>query len=235
MREAKQTTLREDVVSAIRTKIIKKELIPGMRIVEQNLAEELGTSRGPIREALRQLEEEGMVEYIRNAGCTVKLITPEDIYEIYLMRASYEIMAVMLCEEPFSDSEIAEMEQVLDNLKNLQDGDLNGIIACDDALHGMIVRKPGVKRLERAWENLNYGNFIASANSSSLKAGLVLRQYGIHRELVNLCRSGDKTRLREALYRHYMRPVKRLMEESELSPKQVHFSRQMLEDPAITY
>lgn len=49
-------TLRENVVDAIRTKILNRELVPGMRIIEQDIATEFGISRGPVREALRQLE-----------------------------------------------------------------------------------------------------------------------------------------------------------------------------------
>ena len=65
-------TLRENVAAAIRMKILNQELAPGTRIVEQSLSKEFGISRGPIREALRQLEYEGVVEYTRNAGCSVR-------------------------------------------------------------------------------------------------------------------------------------------------------------------
>ena len=69
---------------------------PGDKIIEQELASEFGISRGPVREALRQLEQEGMVEYSRNVGCSVKHIGMDDVYEIYYMRANYEMMAVRL-------------------------------------------------------------------------------------------------------------------------------------------
>ena len=95
-------TLRENVAAAIRMKILNQELAPGTRIVEQNLSKEFGISRGPIREALRQLEYEGLVEYTRNAGCSVKEITAADVFELYLLRSSYEILAVRLCDGQFT-------------------------------------------------------------------------------------------------------------------------------------
>lgn len=68
MSKLRYQTLRENVTKVIREKILNRELQPGMRIIEQNLSEELEVSRGPIREALRQLEQEGVVEYTRNVG-----------------------------------------------------------------------------------------------------------------------------------------------------------------------
>ena len=65
MSELLYQTLRESVVNAIRTKIMNHQIRPGERIVEMELAHEFQTSRGPIREALRQLENEGIVEYPR--------------------------------------------------------------------------------------------------------------------------------------------------------------------------
>ena len=72
-------TLRESITSAIRSKILTGELQPGVKLAEQKLAEQklaeqFGTSRAPIREALRQLEQEGMVEYSRNVGCSVRRV-----------------------------------------------------------------------------------------------------------------------------------------------------------------
>ena len=85
-------TLRERVSEAIRTKIRKNEYQPGDRIVEQELAAEFGVSRGPIREALRELENEGIVRYSRNVGCSVRKVTVKGLYELYLMRTSYEVL-----------------------------------------------------------------------------------------------------------------------------------------------
>lgn len=94
MTELGYKTLRESIVDIIRKRIINRELQPGQKIVEQELAKEFQTSRAPIREALRELENEGLVEYVRNAGCSVKEITFEESFEIYL---SVRIMRLWQC------------------------------------------------------------------------------------------------------------------------------------------
>ena len=62
--------------------------------MEMELAHEFQTSRGPIREALRQLENEGIVEYTRNVGCSVRTFSFWDSYEVYLLRTNYEAVSV---------------------------------------------------------------------------------------------------------------------------------------------
>ena len=118
MSKLRYQTLRENVAKVIREKILNKELKPGMRIIEQNLSDELEVSRGPIREALRQLEQEGVVEYTRNVGCSVKEITIKDLYEIYLLRSTYEILAVKLCGGQFEQEDIERMEEVLEHMRS---------------------------------------------------------------------------------------------------------------------
>ncbi len=143
-------TLRENVTSAIRIKILRRELAPGARIVEKNLSEELHVSRGPIREALRQLEQEGLVEYIRNAGCTVKKITIADVYEIYLLRCTYEMLAVRLYDGKFTDEELAKMEHIVNGMQALHKNDMETLISCDHEMHRIIIKKSGLPRLIQA-------------------------------------------------------------------------------------
>lgn len=78
MTELGYKTLRESIVDIIRKRSLTGNCSRGRKIVEQELAKEFKTSRAPIREALRELENEGLVEYVRNAGCSVKEITFEE-------------------------------------------------------------------------------------------------------------------------------------------------------------
>ena len=96
MAKIMRQTLREQVTQAIRMKLLTGELKSGTKIVEQEMAEELGVSRGPVREALRQIEQEGLVEYTSHVGCSVKDFTAQDVYEVYLLRANLETLFVTI-------------------------------------------------------------------------------------------------------------------------------------------
>ena len=113
MAKIMRQTLREQVTQAIRLKLLTGQLRPGERIVEQEMAEDLGVSRGPVREALRQIEQEGLVEYTSHVGCFVKEFNARDVYEVYLLRANLEILSVKMCDGKFSEQTIAKMEQIV--------------------------------------------------------------------------------------------------------------------------
>jgi Transcriptional regulators len=208
-------TLRENVSEEIRLKILNQELTPGMRIIEQDLSDELGVSRGPIREALRQLEQEGMVEYTRNVGCSVREITIQDVYETYLLRSNYEMIAVRLYEAQFTDEEIARMEEALELMKNLTIENYSKIVSYGCMLHEVIIEKAGLARLKKAWQDQEYGE-ILSCNAGFVDKQTVLeRQYPIHRELVDICKTRDVEAICNAISDHYMLTIKRLKSEEQ--------------------
>lgn len=208
-------TLRENVSEEIRLKILNQELTPGMRIIEQDLSDELGVSRGPIREALRQLEQEGMVEYTRNVGCSVREITIQDVYETYLLRSNYEMIAVRLYEAQFTDEEIARMEEALELMKNLTIENYSKIVSYGCMLHEVIIEKAGLARLKKAWQDQEYGEII-SCNAGFVDKQTVLeRQYPIHRELVDICKTRDVEAICNAISDHYMLTIKRLKNEEQ--------------------
>lgn len=207
-------TLRETVACEIRTKILNQELLPGMRIVEQSLAEEFNVSRAPIREALRQLEQEGLVEYTRNAGCSVRRITLKDLYEVYLLRCQFEMMAVRLSKSPFTPEELSGMEDVLSDMQALDGSSLSSMMHLDQQFHEIIIRKAGLPQLYKNWSELNYGNVVASMHDTGDRSARAARQYGTHRTLADTCANGDAEAICDALNRHYMDPICKLMEEN---------------------
>ena len=192
-------TLRENVADEIRMKILNGDMKPGDKIIEQELASEFGISRGPVREALRQLEQEGMVEYSRNVGCSVKHIGMDDVYEIYYMRANYEMMAVRLYNAPFPQETIEKMEQVLEQMKQLHKEEYRKVFELDNEFHEAILDLVSFKRLKKAWEDLNYGNIVTGYNMEIDSEQVIKRQYLIHEKLLNACKTGTPAQVEQVL------------------------------------
>src|SRR5258708_3940652 len=90
----RRTTLSEAAHQAIRRKIITGVLAPGSKLAVANLADSLNLSATPINEALAAMEREGLVTYAPHRGYFVRTVTPEDIQEIYLVRETFELLAV---------------------------------------------------------------------------------------------------------------------------------------------
>lgn len=210
MSKLRYQTLRENVAKVIREKILNKELKPGMRIIEQNLSDELEVSRGPIREALRQLEQEGVVEYTRNVGCSVKEITIKDLYEIYLLRSTYEILAVKLCGGQFVQEDIERMEEVLEHMKELKN--YEEVVMCDNVLHSIFVEKGDFQRIKKVWSDLDYGSIVSCYITGFDEQKTVERQYEFHKKLVEACKTRDVEIICEELRNHYMNSVRYFME-----------------------
>lgn len=215
-------TLRERIVEEIRLRIVNQELPPGMKIVEMELAKEFETSRAPIREALRQLENEGLVEYTRNAGCSVKDITVRDAYEIYLMRSNYEMLAVKIMDGKIPADTIHNMEMILEKMKNIDEEHYLDVFKLDNELHGELVKMVNLPRLYKAWEVLNYGNVITSRTKNLNKGKIVKRQFTRHKEMVDACIEGNCEKICDMISAHYWRTIERLLEEEGISEQSIH-------------
>src|SRR5574344_2068817 len=105
--------LREVVCETLREAIISGVLRPGERLMEIQLAEELGVSRTPVREAIRKLELEGFVIMIPRRGTYVANLSIKDINDVYEIRISLDVLAAGLAAERIEPEEIAELNRLL--------------------------------------------------------------------------------------------------------------------------
>ena len=155
-------TLREQVVEILRHKILSGEIKPGERIIEAKVAEELKVSRGPLREALRQIEEEGLVVYEAQKGCVVKTMTYEEMQETYLIQSTLEKLAVQMCGGEISKEQDEEMQKlVLSMEKAANQKNLYEVIEFDEQFHECIVKTAHSEKLHRIWKILEGGNTAA--------------------------------------------------------------------------
>lgn len=112
-------SIREVVLQELRTAIFTGDIKPGDRLVENNIATAMGVSRTPVREALRQLESEGLAINIPRKGTVVKGICIEDAIEIYDIREVLEGLVVRGACLHISRIEIRELKEIIEDMKNL--------------------------------------------------------------------------------------------------------------------
>lgn len=140
--------LRRDVVDALRTAIIEGKLAPGVRLTERELIEMTGVSRTVIREALRQLESEGVIETIPNKGPIVRKLTLSEAKDLYLIRSVLEGLAARLFVTNAGRDDIAKLKRSLDEtLAAYRGGNPEEILAAKNRFYDTLFQGAGSETL----------------------------------------------------------------------------------------
>lgn len=140
--------LREVVSEALREAIVAGILQPGERLMEIQLAEELGVSRTPVREAIRKLELEGFVVMVPRRGTYVADLSIKDINEVYEIRTSLDVLAAGLAAERITEEELEQMERLLVEIGEYMDKeDIDRIVEVDTKFHDILYRASRNDRL----------------------------------------------------------------------------------------
>lgn len=148
--------LRDVVFKTLRQAILIGELRPGERLMEIHLAEKLGVSRTPIREAIRQLELEGLVTMAPRRGAQVAHMTKKGMSEVLEVRVALEELAVSLACERITDEEIEALKEACAAFeKAIESSDTRQITAADVAFHDIILSAGKNIRLSQLVNNLS--------------------------------------------------------------------------------
>lgn len=147
--------LRDVVFNTLRQAILRGELKPGERLLEIHLANKLGVSRTPIREAIRKLELEGLVLMIPRKGAVVAEITEKSLRDVLEVRRALEELAMKLACEKILDEEIEELKVASKEFENaLKTGDVTVYAEADVKFHDIIYRTTDNQRLIQLLYNL---------------------------------------------------------------------------------
>lgn len=149
--QIKNQSIREQSLDTLRHAILSGELKPGTALTETDLARQLGVSRAPIREALRILNSEGLVESIPYHGTTVRRLTKTDIEEIYGMRSLLETYALE-CVIKNPEADLQRLRDIVERMISAGDaGDIIAVNALDRDFHDTLIEMSGHRVLRSMW------------------------------------------------------------------------------------
>ncbi|MER7563688.1 GntR family transcriptional regulator [Streptomyces sp. NPDC048523] len=149
---ARRRGLADEVADRIREAIFNGAYAPGEQLREVELSGELGVSRGPVREALRLLEREGLVHCAWHRGTTVTTLSAEDVAELDSLRGALEDLAVRQVIAHASDEDLASIAKTADMMERA--GDAHEMVRLDIAFHDAVFAAAGHRRLADAWDGI---------------------------------------------------------------------------------
>lgn len=145
--------LRELVFDSLRKAIIHGKLRPGERLMEIQLAEEMGVSRTPVREAIRKLELDGFVVMVSRRGAYVAGVSVKDIADVFEVRSALEGLAAGLAAERITEEEMEELEKVIYQISGEED--VLAVVKKDNEFHELIYKASRNRRLTQIIKNLS--------------------------------------------------------------------------------
>jgi DNA-binding GntR family transcriptional regulator len=198
-------TLSDTVAEQLRQAILGGQLKPGQRLVEHEIASAMQLSRGPVRDALKLLENQNLVVRQPHRGTFVAGLTARDAEEIYSFREALEMLAMDHALKRVTDSQLAELDRLVDEMANCARLGCSQAEATDLDLgfHHYLMNISGHSRILAAWEALQpQVRLLILAHRFLQPSDFVEKGIDWHRELISTMRTRDLARARETLSRH---------------------------------
>lgn len=196
--------LRDVVFNTLRQAIITGEFAPGERLMEISLANRLGVSRTPVREAIRKLELEGLVIMIPRKGAQVARITEKNLCDVLEVRTVLEEFATVLACERIDEAGIRDLRQALDEFVTaVESGDILAIANKDEHFHDIIFHATNNDRLIYIINNLReqFYRYRMEYVKDIRQRSLLVEE---HRELLNAITNRDSARAKELMRTHLL-------------------------------
>jgi len=192
------------VYRALRTSILRGDLVPQSVLSQARIARDFEVSRGPVREALRLLQRDGLINARVNQRPRVSGFSPDDLDQLYATRIVVEALAVAISVPRLDEPGLAALEQALAEMEAIAIGDLDRWSEPHRRFHMGLVRPAG-PRMHAAIEQLfdhaeRYRRFYLADDPIAWAGGA-----SEHRAILAACRQGDAARAAEALGRHLSR------------------------------
>lgn len=206
---------RQQVVEAVRDAIISGQIVPGEQLKQDQLAAELGVSPAPIREALRQLESEGLVAHRPNRGVFVTEVSAEELHEVLLpVRRAVEVYAFIRSASLLTEADYAELERLIDVMdKAAAEVNLTALSEADQSFHELVIAAAEAPHTIQLWQSVHSRIRAQFYRMGPRYAGLD-EIAELHRELLRVLRAGEPEAIRATLHQHIVVPSDVLVREN---------------------
>jgi DNA-binding GntR family transcriptional regulator len=205
-------TLKEDVTQILRQSIIDGSLPSGVELNQVQIAERLGVSRGPVREALGILEQEGLVQSTPYKSVIVTPLTRRYVEELYSTRLALEALALERAMDRLQPGDLEELLGIVETMRVAAvQSDSRRVTGLDLAFHETIMRLADHELAFKLWKQLEVG-VQRCLHTQHETYTLLDEVVGTHPTLVTAIASGDKAAAREILHDHIMESAAHIVE-----------------------
>lgn len=207
-------SLRGRVFHTIREDILKGKYKHNEALIETKISEELGVSRTPVREALRQLELEGLVTLIPNKGAVVSGITAKDIKDIYAIRSLIEGLSARWAAMQITQEQIEALEEVIYLSEfHLAKGHLDQLLELDNRFHEMLYDISGSKILRHVLSDFHhYVQRVRQASLSSQERAE--KSIHEHKDILDAIKQGDYQKVEQLTNEHVINTTKNVIDKN---------------------
>jgi DNA-binding GntR family transcriptional regulator len=203
-------SIRADGYEDLRQAIVSGELLPGERLLEEDLSARLGLGRAAVRMALVRLEHDGLVQRERHRGATVRRVSESEAVEILEARAALEGLAARHAAQNADDAAVAELRGIVADMQELRErGDLLGVSNLNARLHGLILDVSGHQTAKRLSQTLS-SQLVRFQYRTVLLPGRSEHSYAEHTEIVEAIAAHDPEAAERAMRRHLSRVAEAL-------------------------
>src|SRR5207244_8103632 len=203
-------TLWQRAYEYLREEILSERLQPGTELQEVALSQELGGSRGPIREAISRLAAEGLVTVRPRRGAVVRLLSKEEFLELYQVREALEMMAVRLAVPRLGEQDLATLEGLIAAMSRYAErGEVEQFFEANAAFHAHLLEASGNQKLREL-----YGQLLGQMGRYRMRSltlrGNLQRSVAEHAAILRAARRGNTERAAHLMSEHIRVPQQRL-------------------------
>jgi DNA-binding GntR family transcriptional regulator len=196
-----RSVLSDQVKQHILDRIESGDFLPGERLVESQLAVQLGISQAPVREAIRDLVSAGFLEREPHKGAIVRMLSDDDLREIYAIRGPLDALAAELAAPHVTDEHIETLTEIKEKMLEMARAeDFIAAARFDWQFHMLIVELAGNRLLQRIYNSLQLSQYILISMRRSNQS--LENLAGRHQAIIDALQTRDKETVRQAMLAH---------------------------------